>query len=419
MALEEYNRKRDFEKTAEPPGQVARTARGDSFVIQKHAATRLHYDFRLELDGVLLSWSIPKGPSLDPTVKRLAVHVEDHPLDYATFEGIIPKGQYGGGTVLLWDRGTWAPAEGGDAKEMLAAGNLKFLLKGEKVRGKYALIKIKERRAPRKGDDARNWLLIKERDAEARPERELDITEARAESVATGRTMAEIAADPSHVWHSNRVRVETDNIEGAKAAKLPARPHAPKRATRAKPPEGGGWLHEMQVEGTRLVARATLGSDVALFHEDGEPFDGEEAAEYAAVGNAIRLLPAQDLVVEAVATALHRDGHPDASALHDALVGAGEAPLAVYLTDVLFLDGHDLAKTPLARRKELLAALVARVVPPGPLRVSEHVAGNGAAFLRAACAAGLRGIVSRRADGGVGAAKAAFVVPCPAANGRA
>src|SRR5262249_19724914 len=140
VALEEYNRKRDFKKTQEPPGEVKATPGGDLFVIQKHAASRLHYDFRLELDGVLLSWSVPKGPSLDPAEKRLAVHVEDHPLDYAMFEGLIPKGEYGGGTVLLWDRGTWAPQlDHGDARAMMAKGNLKFLLKGEKLRGKYAL----------------------------------------------------------------------------------------------------------------------------------------------------------------------------------------------------------------------------------------------------------------------------------------
>jgi bifunctional non-homologous end joining protein LigD len=411
VALEEYNRKRDFGKTAEPPGQVARTAGGDLFVIQKHAATRLHYDFRLELDGVLLSWSVPKGPSLDPHEKRLAVQVEDHPLAYATFEGIIPKGEYGGGTVLLWDQGTWAPV--GDARAMLAAGNLKFLLRGEKVRGKYALVKIKERRVPRKGDDGRNWLLIKERDGEARPQAEYDVTEARAESVATGRTMQQIAADPTHVWHSNRVGVGAADVPGARPAPLPERPRAPTLPERAEAPDGPGWLHEMLIDGRPLVARAAQGGAVELFHEDGEPLDREEAAMHAAVANALRLLPAQDLVVEGVVTALRRDGHPSGADLDDALEGRGDAALAYYLTDLPFLDGHDLGSVPLEKRKALLGELVARVHPPGPLRLSTHVAGNGPAFHAQVGHVGLPGIVSRRADAPTPPPEgAAYVVPC-------
>ena len=172
MGLAEYNRKRDFKKTREPPGDepsAAVKARDDgrTYIIQKHAASRLHYDFRLELDGVLLSWSVPKGPSLDPTVKRLAMQTEDHPLAYATFEGLIPKGEYGGGTVLLWDRGTWEPQ--GDARKELAAGNFKFILKGEKLQGKWALIKLRGRGPAARGRDGeRAWLLIKERDDVAR-----------------------------------------------------------------------------------------------------------------------------------------------------------------------------------------------------------------------------------------------------------
>jgi bifunctional non-homologous end joining protein LigD len=410
VALEEYNRKRDFQLTREPAGQLKGTAGGDLFVIQKHAASRPHYDFRLELDGVLLSWSVPKGPSLDPAQKRLAVHVEDHPLDYASFEGIIPKGQYGGGTVLLWDRGTWSPL--GDARAMMAAGNLKFLLKGEKLHGKYALVKIRDRRAPRGGDDGRNWLLIKERDADARRQAEVDITATRAESVATQRTMEQIAADPSHVWHSDRVRVEVADVPGARAAKAseaPPLPRVTKPVTRAHPPEGPGWLHEMQIEGRRLRARAALGHDVELYDEAGKRLRGEAARRHEAVANAVGLLPAQNLIVDGVVTALYPDGRPRARGLAEALAGKGPAALAYYLTDVAFLDDHDLGQTPLERRKALLAELVSRVRPPGVLRLSEHVADEGAAVFREACRLGLPGVISRRAEGHLPAARGGVV----------
>jgi len=417
VALEEYNRKRDFGRTREPPGEVKRTATGDLFVIQKHAASRLHYDFRLELDGVLLSWSVPKGPSLDPAQKRLAVHVEDHPLEYETFEGLIPKGEYGGGTVLLWDRGAWEPL--GDARAMLAAGNLKFLLKGEKLKGKYALVKIKERHATRRGDDARNWLLIKERDAEARPESELDITAARAESVATQRTLEQIAADPSRVWHSNRVQLGLGLSPEAPPGAAPPEPRATKLAARATPPEGPGWLHEMQIEGTRLLATAAQGGDVELYDEAGKRLPPADAGRFVAIANAVRLLPAQSVIVDGVVTALHPDGRPRAQGLAQALDGEGQAALAYYLTDVTFLDGHDLGDVTLERRKALLAQLVARVQPPGVLRLSQHVATDGAAFFREACKLGLPGMVSRRAEAGTPAPRgAAVLVACPAPSAK-
>src|SRR6478672_4899293 len=206
MGLAEYNRKRNFRVTREPPGEAPAKPRKDgarSYLIQKHAATRLHYDFRLELDGVLLSWAIPKGPSLDPKEKRLAMHVEDHPLAYGDFEGIIPKGQYGGGTVLLWDHGTWMPQE--DPVKGYAAGNFKFILKGEKLQGGFALIRLGGRRAQEEGEKA--WLLIKERDAAVRPGGP-ELTETRPESVATGRSMEEIAADKSRIWHSKPSHVD-------------------------------------------------------------------------------------------------------------------------------------------------------------------------------------------------------------------
>jgi bifunctional non-homologous end joining protein LigD len=219
--LAKYRSMRDFTKTAEPSGARARKHVGNSFVIQKHAARRLHYDFRLELDGVLLSWSVPKGPSLSPSEKRLAVHVEDHPLDYANFEGIIPKGEYGGGTVEVWDRGTWEPD--GDPREGMRKGRLTFTLDGEKLQGRWHLIRT------RGGDAHENWLLFKSRDAASNEN--LDITTKRPESVITGRTIEQIANDADAVWESNRKTVYRNvDLANAAAKKLPK---AKRRAARA------------------------------------------------------------------------------------------------------------------------------------------------------------------------------------------
>jgi bifunctional non-homologous end joining protein LigD len=194
------------------------------------------------------------------------------------------------------------------------------------------------------------------------------------------------------------VQVALDDVPGARAAKAPA-PRAAKPVARARPPEGAGWLHEMQIEGRRLLARTALNADVELFDEGGKRLAPKAAAEYAAVANAVRLLPAQSVVVDGVVTALYPDGRPRAAGLADALAGRGDAALAYYLTDLLFLDGHDVSETPLARRKALLAELIARVKPPGVIRLSEHLEGDGAAFFREACRLGLPGTISRRADG--------------------
>ncbi|MES1211340.1 MAG: DNA polymerase ligase N-terminal domain-containing protein, partial [Acidobacteriota bacterium] len=204
MGLQEYKRKRDFKKTPEPAGKVHEKP-GSSFVIQKHAATRLHYDFRLEMEGVLRSWAVPKGPSLDPAEKRLAVHVEDHPLEYGGFEGIIPKGQYGGGTVLLWDRGTWHPE--GDPVAAYKKGHLKFRLEGEKLHGGWHLVRMHGDRA---GENKENWLLFKEDDEAAVPGSGDAVTTEYPDSVETHRGIKEIAADPDRVWQSNRAEEVKD-----------------------------------------------------------------------------------------------------------------------------------------------------------------------------------------------------------------
>src|SRR5687768_1613923 len=284
MGLREYHRKRDFAVTPEPRGQEAPERDGArSFCVQKHAATRLHYDFRLEMEGVLKSWAVPKGPSFDPADKRLAMQTEDHPIDYGDFEGIIPAGEYGGGTVLLWDQGTWEPIE--DPHKGLRAGSLKFRLKGHKLEGRWALVKIKGRDAR---DDAKSWLLIKEKDEFVRPAKEWSVVDERPESVTTGRTLEEIARDKDRVWHSNRkdggAAAKPKGRFAAKARALPAPaktvdfasvasavPGARKRATTGPPalqlatlvdeaPRGDQWLHEMKFDGYRIAAVVSRGT---------------------------------------------------------------------------------------------------------------------------------------------------------------
>jgi bifunctional non-homologous end joining protein LigD len=197
MSLKEYKRKRNFRRTPEPLGKGTRHAPGQQFVVQKHDASRLHFDFRLEHDGTLKSWAVPKGPNLDPAVKSLAVQVEDHPLEYASFEGVIPEGEYGGGTVMVWDHGVWEPES--DPEKGLKEGKLKFQLHGEKLRGSWALVRM----GGRAGDDGKNWLLIKHRDKYARPNAKTDPLARKQRSVISGRTMEQIASDADRVWSSN------------------------------------------------------------------------------------------------------------------------------------------------------------------------------------------------------------------------
>jgi bifunctional non-homologous end joining protein LigD len=354
-------------------------------VIQKHAARRLHYDFRLELDGALKSWSVPKGPSFDPTARRLAVAVEDHPIDYGGFEGIIPQGQYGGGTVLLWDRGTWQPV--GDAAAGLAAGHLKFDLFGEKLRGRWALVHLKARpnRGGRRGEDGdNNWLLIKDRDAHARPESEYDVTAARPESVASGRDLPAIAAASDRVWHSKPSLSNAAAIPQARAQAMPS-VLKPVRAKRGKAvPDGDEWVHEIELAGRRVFVRADAGFVNLIGPEGGDVTD-----ELAALAQAAKALPLHDALVDCVATALAPDGRSRA-----------DRPATVlYLIDLPYLDGHDLTRTPLVERKKALAALVAGAGPSVALRFADHVVGHGPETFAAACRLGAPGVVSKKAAG--------------------
>ncbi|MCK6592462.1 MAG: hypothetical protein L6Q76_33325 [Polyangiaceae bacterium] len=400
MGLREYWRKRDFSITPEPKGiQKPHEGSDLSFVIQKHAASHLHYDFRLELGGVLKSWSIPKGPSLDPTVKRLAMHTEDHPIDYGDFEGIIPKGQYGGGTVLLWDRGRWIPKE--NPHQGYHAGKLKFVLEGEKLRGGFALVKARGRG----GDDDRSWFLIKENDDEARSASEYSVVDQRPESVTTSRSLDEIAAAQDRVWHSNRAEEGPNGAKGRSstilAARVPlarkgslpkrGRPALPARAK--EPPPGGGWLHEIQYDGERVMARAE-GGRVSLLHEGARDW----TARFQRVAAAIEALGVESALIDGELAVLLPDGTTRPPGENDA-----EAPedgeLVYFAFDLLYLDGFDLTQAPLAARKEALERLLGPTrKKAGRLRYGGHIEGSGPDVFQNGCKLALKGIVSKRSD---------------------
>jgi len=396
MGLREYRRKRDFKKTPEPAGQVSAPPRDQerSYLIQKHAASRLHYDFRLELEGVLKSWAVPKGPSLDPADKRLAMHVEDHPLEYGEFEGIIPKGQYGGGTVLLWDRGTWEPV--GDPHKSYRAGSLKFTLKGEKLRGGWALVKIGGRR--KDGDD-RSWLLIKERDQQARPGQAESIVASEPKSVATGRTIEQIAAAGDRVWHSNRDggdRSSPDPAEvpGARRAALPKFVQPQLATLVERPPDGDGWLHELKHDGYRILARVEH-RRAQLFSRNARDWTEKFPTVAAALGR----LPVAQAILDGEVTVLLPDGTSSFQALQNFGSSAARGQLAYMVFDLLYLDGRDLTGARLEDRKAALARLLASANDQAAvLRYSDHVVGAGADFFAHACKLGLEGIVSKKRD---------------------
>jgi bifunctional non-homologous end joining protein LigD len=403
MALDVYRQKRDFRNTPEPAGAPvrgrSRATSGLSYVIQKHAARRLHYDFRLELGGVLKSWAVPKGPSLDPGEKRLAVEVEDHPLEYGGFEGVIPAGEYGGGTVLLWDRGTWEPLEP-DPEKSLARGTLKFSLHGAKLHGNWMLVRLKRR--PRDRTD--NWLLVKERDDAAIPGSGSAVVDELTDSVASHRSINDIAADSDRVWHSkgsetpgeetaapSKLRAAS-RIKGAKKAKMPASLKPQLATAAATAPDGGEWLHEIKYDGYRLVAFVEGGA-VRLVTRGG--LDWTE--KFPALAARLAILPVKSAIFDGELVALRPDGITSFADLQDAISAKRTERLTYFAFDMLYRDGWELTGTMLEDRKSVLAELV----PPhaeGMLRYSDHHIGQGPDFLKQAAAYGVEGIVAKRRD---------------------
>jgi len=384
--LNDYRHKRDFSKTAEPSGSIGKKlGEGLRFVVQKHDATRLHYDFRLELDGVLKSWAVTRGPSSNPTDKRLAVHVEDHPLDYATFEGTIPKGEYGGGTVMLWDEGTWEPI--GDPHEGLESGDLKFRLHGKRMKGEWVLVHMKGRDQKTKNGPRENWLLIKHRDDYAT---EADgLTEKFTTSVETGRDLEGIAKG------LKSRRKATANKPGARVwtkkgeVALPAfRP--PQLATLVEEvPQGKDWLFEVKYDGYRAVA-AIAGPEVRIFTRNANDW----TTQFHRLVEPLSKLTTGSLLLDGEICAI-KDGRTDFATLKGALSTGGD--LVYFVFDLLEKDGENLEKLPLIERKARLEKLLKKVDDPA-IHYSDHVVGHGEEVLAAMREAHQEGVIAKRSD---------------------
>jgi len=383
LDIETYNRKRDFSRTKEPKGRKLK-GKGDSFVVQKHDASRLHWDFRLELDGVLKSWAVPKGPSLDPGENRLAMRTEDHPLDYGGFEGTIPKGEYGGGTVMLWDQGRWAPDPRKDPSKTIEEGHLHFTLEGERMKGEWVMFRLK----PKPGEKAEPWMLKKVTDGYADPEDGDALVDNCVTSVTTGRTMAEIAAGED-VWRSNRGGQKGGRAK-RKAGKAPPPFVEPQLATLVdEVPTGSGWIHEIKYDGYRLLI--SVGDGVATaWTRNGLDWSDK----FKALVKAAAKLPAGCLI-DGEAVAIDDKGRPSFQLLQSTLKG-GSANLAFYAFDLLIDRDEDIRKLPNIERKQRLAALLEGVSPP--ILYGDHIVGRGEEMFEAVCKQKGEGIISKRAS---------------------
>ena len=413
--LTTYKAKRDFRKTREPSGQDAvKPTTRRRFVIQKHDATRLHYDLRLELDGVFKSWAVTKGPSLDPHDKRLAVEVEDHPLDYGDFEGTIPKGQYGGGTVMLWDRGYWEPEGTKTPEQALAKGDFKFTLEGERLHGGFVLVRMANDRDRGKRT---NWLLIKHRDEFAVPASGAAVLEENDTSVASGRPMEAIAAGKGRqpkpfmlqggkvqanaVWDSRSglaARARKASFRDKKKTKTVAPSGLPDFIGPQlcqmldRPPSADGWIHEIKFDGYRIQMRV-LNGEVTLKTRKGLDW----TTKYPAIAQAARSLP-NSIIIDGEICALDENGAPDFAALQAALSEGKTDALVYFAFDLLFEGSEDLRTLSLTDRKQRLQLLLSGAGEDARLRFVEHFETGGEAVLRSACRLSLEGIVSKRGD---------------------
>ena len=378
--LQEYARKRDFNATPEPSGKRSRGKRAHAlqFCIQKHDASHLHYDFRLELDGTLKSWAIPKGPSLDPKVRRLAVHVEDHPLDYADFEGHIPEGHYGAGDVIVWDRGIWEPE--GDAREAYAKGKLRFRLQGEKLSGVWNLFRT------HLAGKKEQWMLVKSHDGQARSEAEYSIVDAQPDSVLSDRTLvprkpaAKKAAAPRRKTASKGRKVP-----------LPAQLQ-PQLATLVDSPPSGDWRYEVKFDGYRILARID-GNDVRLFTRNGHDWSGKMPRQVAA----LRALGIDSGWLDGEVVVAGEDGAADFQALQNAFDTEHDEHITYYLFDLPFLGGQDLRQLPLQDRRDTLQRLLEHN-ESDVLKYSDDFDQPVESLLDSACRLQLEGLIGKRVD---------------------
>jgi len=445
VALEVYRKKRKFDVTAEPRGRQGRRG-GDRYVIQKHAASRLHYDLRLELDGVMKSWAVTRGPSLDPGKKRLAVHVEDHPIEYNTFEGTIPQGEYGGGTVMIWDRGRWIPE--GDPHKGYVKGHLDFVLEGEKLHGRWHLVRMRSRER----DRHENWLLIKGKDEASRSGRGKDVLEEQPLSAATGRSMDEIAEGKGkkRVWHSNRdagkaaaepkaqtqrefkAQLRTQAPSPARAKREPKSPRrrvarpkarakpaamasarkrsdpAPRRGSRSRLPDfvppslatlhsaapnGADWIHEIKFDGYRIQARLDRGKVKLLTRKQ-----LDWTHRFERIAKAVAALPAETALLDGELVVEDGNGVSSFSMLQTDLKDDRGDRFVYWIFDLLYLDGRDLTHEPLIERKAALERLLKGKNRTGPIRYAEHFDEDGSVIFKHACEMNLEGIVSKLRD---------------------
>jgi bifunctional non-homologous end joining protein LigD len=394
--LVEYASKRDFAHTPEPKPKAAGNAAGE-FVVQKHAARRLHYDLRLELDGVLKSWAVTRGPSLTLGEKRLAVRTEDHPIEYLNFEGNIPRGEYGGGSMIVWDRGRWTPV--GDPHKGLAKGHLEFTLDGSRLKGRWHLVRMK----PKRGEKSEPWLLIKAEDEFARHPGDPEITDEETTSRISGQTNEQLAAagalrddHKARAGAGKRRKMllpDIGKITGARKGLLPTFLEPSLAAPCDKPPSGPDWIHEIKHDGYRIEGRID-GNNVRLFTRHGLDW----TARFRGIADALADLGLGSALIDGEIVVEDEAGITNLSHLQADLQAGRRDRFRYFTFDLLYCDGYDLTKARLIDRKELLAQIIAVLPPTSPIRFSEHLEADGPTMLAHTCRLGLEGILSKRKD---------------------